>query len=129
MGNGLRGSTVSGESSRCNNRTNTAGSSKFSRLSSASCCSQDLVICHFKATPLSTVMYYIDTLIEHMNAHIGGMTCCTWHASVRTIAGAVEILGEQACKMQTWVPSSGWQCHECLALNDVDDDDCIVCYG
>jgi len=102
---------------------------KGRRASECSSSSADLVIRHFEATPINTVMFFIDTMTERINVHDTGFSCCFWHATVRTIATATHTLSEQGCKGSYWLPCSGWQCVECFALNDVDEDECNVCCG
>lgn len=126
------GLSSSGSSSTHRPRRRSRTSSDGSRLSKGSRWSDgsyDLVIRHFQATPIQTIAFYIDTLTEHVNAHMCASSCCAWHGTLHAIQGAMSHLKEKQCKQHVgWLPSSGWQCVDCLALNDVDDDMCAICY-
>lgn len=104
-------------------------SSRSSSKKSSGEMSDDLTLQHFQATPVQTMAYGIDLLTEHCNAHSSNF-CCSWHATVHALSQAQRLLRHKGCKKPgEWLPSSGWQCVECMALNDVDEDECAICFG
>jgi predicted small integral membrane protein len=122
-------SSPKGKSRKSNPREDIDASSPSSAESNVSCNSQDLVISHFQATEASTIMVYVCTMVEHINARTTASSCCTWHATVHAFLDATKALLNEPCRPKSWLPYSGWQCQECLALNDVDEGDCAICFG
>jgi len=126
--NGKRiGKPITGVGSRRPSRSSSDGG--ISAVSVMSSDSEDLVIRHFSVTPADTIMCALDMISDHVNVHMGFHTCCTWHATLVAIGAALSTLKTKPCKKQDWLPSSGWQCMECSALNDVTEDDCFICWS
>lgn len=110
-------------SSRRSSRCTSGG-----KQSDWSASSEDLVLRHFQTTPQMTLAYALDTLASQVNAHLGS-SCCPWHATLHAVSRSLASLREKPCKTSSWLPASGWQCGECLALNDVEQDECSICCG
>lgn len=87
-------------------------------------------ICHFQATPEFTATFTLKEAMPHINAPRASCSCCLWHATASYLSEALTRLTECPCKAHAgWMPLSGWQCQECRGLNDVDTEECQICYA
>lgn len=96
----------------------------------SACLSKSPSICHFAATPESTTVFVLKEMFPHINAHGASGACCLWHGTVLVVSEALTRLGESSCRSHKgWMPFSGWQCRDCRGLNDVDTEECQICFA
>jgi hypothetical protein len=95
-------------------------------------CSSYLALPQFKETPRRSLELLVIGTLQHMN--VRGSGCCFYHIALTRLLLTVKDLraGTQdfpGC-MSHFTPHRGYQCKQCLCLNDSDDDtDSEDCHG
>lgn len=117
-------------SQRSRIRSKNSSRGRFGRRDArASSLGSNASIGNFKLTPNGTFSFVLDEMMPHLNVGRSALHCCMWHMSVRRFMEAARELRAMPCRHTGWLPHSGWQCDECLALNDVDHMECGICCG
>lgn len=73
----------------------------------------------FRETPDFTITEIIARALRLLNPR--GRGCCFWHISLHVLKKQIFTLMRMSCKLD-FKPCSDWQCGECHALQEIDED-------
>eukprot|EP00928_Gymnodinium_smaydae_P039636 TRINITY_DN27034_c0_g1_i1.p1 TRINITY_DN27034_c0_g1~~TRINITY_DN27034_c0_g1_i1.p1 ORF type:complete len:997 (-),score=81.41 TRINITY_DN27034_c0_g1_i1:206-3196(-) len=79
-----------------------------------------------KATPMYTVGFMLRESARSIHVESSN-ACCKLHAALDVVQSLAGDRDKLQCDA-TWKPNEDWQCAECGALNEQDDETCCVCY-